>query len=211
MRHRFAAPSLAHLLGTDNFGRDLWTRMIYGARISLVDRAHLGRCGSDDRQRRRPRRRLFRRLDRPASDARDRRLPRLSGAGPHAGLGRRARPRRRQRLDRADRGVLDRVCAGRALGARWCCASSPMCSPRAASAPRTRRILFREILPNTLGPIIVLATLGLGTAILAESGAELPRLRRAAAAAHLGLDARLWHQVHALRSRGCRSSPASRS
>ena len=32
------------------------------------------------------------------------------------------------------------------------------------------RILFREILPNVYGPVIVLATLGLGTAIIAESG-----------------------------------------
>jgi peptide/nickel transport system permease protein len=31
------------------------------------------------------------------------------------------------------------------------------------------RILFREILPNALGPIIVLASLGLGTAVIAES------------------------------------------
>jgi peptide/nickel transport system permease protein len=32
------------------------------------------------------------------------------------------------------------------------------------------RILFRQILPNTLGPVVVLATLGIGTAIVAESG-----------------------------------------
>ncbi len=32
------------------------------------------------------------------------------------------------------------------------------------------RIMIREILPNTLGPVVVLATLGLGTAIIAESG-----------------------------------------
>ena len=32
------------------------------------------------------------------------------------------------------------------------------------------RIMIREILPNTLGPVLVLATLGLGTAIIAESG-----------------------------------------
>ena len=32
------------------------------------------------------------------------------------------------------------------------------------------RILLREILPNTIGPVTVLATLGLGTAIVAESG-----------------------------------------
>jgi len=32
------------------------------------------------------------------------------------------------------------------------------------------RILFRHILPNALGPIIVLATLGVGTAILTAAG-----------------------------------------
>lgn len=32
----FSYPSLAHPLGTDNFGRDLLSRLIYGARISLV-------------------------------------------------------------------------------------------------------------------------------------------------------------------------------
>ena len=33
---RFAYPSRAHLLGTDNYGRDLWARMLYGGRISLL-------------------------------------------------------------------------------------------------------------------------------------------------------------------------------
>jgi len=32
---RFAAPSAAHLLGTDQLGRDLFTRVLYGARIAL--------------------------------------------------------------------------------------------------------------------------------------------------------------------------------
>ncbi len=31
----FASPSLSHWLGTDEFGRDLLTRMLYGARVSL--------------------------------------------------------------------------------------------------------------------------------------------------------------------------------
>ena len=35
MRNRLALPSAAHWLGTDNFGRDLWTRLAYGAAISL--------------------------------------------------------------------------------------------------------------------------------------------------------------------------------
>ena len=36
MVNRFSGPSLEHLLGTDNFGRDIWSRLIYGARISLT-------------------------------------------------------------------------------------------------------------------------------------------------------------------------------
>src|SRR2546421_12574046 len=31
-----AAPSSAHLLGTDALGRDLFTRLIYGTRVSLL-------------------------------------------------------------------------------------------------------------------------------------------------------------------------------
>ena len=33
---RLSMPSLQHLLGTDNFGRDLLSRVIYGARVSLL-------------------------------------------------------------------------------------------------------------------------------------------------------------------------------
>ena len=32
---RLQAPSLSHPMGTDEFGRDLWTRIAYGSRISL--------------------------------------------------------------------------------------------------------------------------------------------------------------------------------
>ena len=35
MRNRFAGPSLQHWLGTDNFGRDLWSRLVFGAQVSL--------------------------------------------------------------------------------------------------------------------------------------------------------------------------------
>jgi peptide/nickel transport system permease protein len=34
--HALAAPSLQHWLGTDSFGRDVWARIIHGARISLA-------------------------------------------------------------------------------------------------------------------------------------------------------------------------------
>src|SRR5579871_5450690 len=32
---RFASPSIHHLLGTDDFGRDILSRIIYGSRVSL--------------------------------------------------------------------------------------------------------------------------------------------------------------------------------
>ncbi|MCO5221074.1 MAG: ABC transporter permease [Thermomicrobiales bacterium] len=36
VRNRIAAPSSAHLLGTDELGRDILSRIIYGARVSLM-------------------------------------------------------------------------------------------------------------------------------------------------------------------------------
>lgn len=36
LMHRLAAPSAEHLLGTDEGGRDVLTRLLYGARISLL-------------------------------------------------------------------------------------------------------------------------------------------------------------------------------
>jgi len=35
-KNRFAGPSFEHFLGTDNYGRDLFTRILYGGRISLL-------------------------------------------------------------------------------------------------------------------------------------------------------------------------------
>lgn len=34
--HRLQAPSLNHLLGTDEYGRDIFARLLYGARVSLL-------------------------------------------------------------------------------------------------------------------------------------------------------------------------------
>ena len=34
--HKLAGPSAAHIFGTDEYGRDIWARMIYGARLSLL-------------------------------------------------------------------------------------------------------------------------------------------------------------------------------
>jgi peptide/nickel transport system permease protein len=36
LNHRLASPSAAHLLGTDELGRDILSRILYGARLSLI-------------------------------------------------------------------------------------------------------------------------------------------------------------------------------
>ena len=40
--HRYASPSAAHLLGTDNLGRDELSRIMFGARISLLTALAVG-------------------------------------------------------------------------------------------------------------------------------------------------------------------------
>jgi peptide/nickel transport system permease protein len=168
MRQRFAGPSAAHWLGTDNFGRDLWTRMIFGARISLsialMSVAAAATIGSavglvagyfggwidlvlmriTD---------IF--LGFPALVLA---LAIVAVLGPGVVNVSLALIvvfwTEYARVVRATTLVLREqayVSAARALGASHA------------------RIIFREILPNGVGPIIVLSTLGLGTAILAES------------------------------------------
>jgi peptide/nickel transport system permease protein len=36
LKDRFQTPSFAHIMGTDDYGRDLFTRMLYGGRVSLL-------------------------------------------------------------------------------------------------------------------------------------------------------------------------------
>jgi peptide/nickel transport system permease protein len=168
MRNRFSYPSTEHLLGTDNLGRDLWSRLIFGARISLsigviavTVAALLGTTvglaagyfgGWVDML-------LMRITDVflgfPAVVLT---LAIVAVLGP--GIFNISAAiiavtwTEYARVVRATTLVLreqNYVQAARALGAGW------------------PRILFREILPNTLGPIVVLASLGLGTAVIIES------------------------------------------
>jgi peptide/nickel transport system permease protein len=169
MSRRLAAPSWEHWLGTDNFGRDLWTRVAYGARLSLgISLTSVGiasvlgtfvgllagyfRGVVDDW--------LMRFADLflgfpPFILA----LALVAALGPSAFSvvaalvavlwTESARVVRAITLSEVER---DYVSAARALGASHA------------------RILVTQLLPRTLGPLVVLSSLGIGTAIVAESG-----------------------------------------
>jgi peptide/nickel transport system permease protein len=169
MARRFALPSAAHWLGTDNFGRDLATRLAYGAAVSLaialgatagavvIGTAVGLACG------------YFRGL----VDLMLMRIVDIFLGFPTlilvmalvAVLGPGVRNltialaavfwtqyARVVRAATLAEGQRDYIAAAQAVGA----------------APA--RILFRHLLPNVAGPVIVLATLGIGVAIVSESG-----------------------------------------
>ena len=58
-------PSAAHWFGTDQLGRDIFSRVIVATRLDTFIAVRLGGAGVPDGRARRHRRRLFRRLDRP--------------------------------------------------------------------------------------------------------------------------------------------------
>jgi peptide/nickel transport system permease protein len=166
---QYRDPSLGHWLGTDNSGRDILTRLFFGARISLligvacvafsaVIGLPLGAAagyfgGATDAT-------ISRFLDILLS------FPGMllaiaiaapMGAGLWTvilsvgvvGIPQFARQVRASVLSLREQ---EFVMASRALGAGHA------------------RTLFREILPNALGPVIVVATLGVGSAILTAAG-----------------------------------------
>ena len=168
MRNRFSWPSAEHWLGTDNLGRDLWSRLVFGARVSLsigiisvtiaavigttvgLAAGYFGRWVDMLLMRIAD---VF--LGFPAVVLV---LAMVAVLGPSVVNISAAiiavTWTEYARVVRATTLVLreqNYVLAARALGA------GPF------------RILFREILPNALGPIVVLSSLGLGSAVIVES------------------------------------------
>ena len=169
MEARLSDPSASHWLGTDNFGRDLWTRIAFGSRISLtialssvaaalllgtlvgLASGYFG--GILDLL-------LMRIVDLflafpPFILA----LALVAVLGPGVSSVTLALTAiywtEYARLVRAitlSESRRDYVTAARSLGATH------------------TNLLFRQILPRAFGPLAVLASLGIGTAIVAESG-----------------------------------------
>ena len=164
-------PSAAHWFGVDELGRDELSRILYGARYSLLigvvvgDRRALGRDRAR-RARRLPRRRASTRVimradghhardPRPAARDRDRGAARPGHLPDHD----RGRRRRTSRSSPA-------CCAARCSRS----GRTTSCSPPASVGVPRRRILVSHILPNAISPVIVQGTLAMATAIIDVAG-----------------------------------------
>jgi peptide/nickel transport system permease protein len=167
--NRTAPPSRDHWLGTDGFGRDIYTRIVYGARVSLpvgliavsiaaTVGAVLGLIAG-----------YYGRL----ADAVIMRVIDIMLAFPNimlalvivAILG----PSIRNVMIAVGIGEIPRytrLIRGQVLSARELLYVE---AAKVIGVP-TSKIMFRHILPNVVSPVIVLATLSVGSAILAAAG-----------------------------------------
>jgi peptide/nickel transport system permease protein len=167
-RDRLLPPSLKHLMGTDTFGRDVASRVVYGARLSLsLGVIAVGIAGTVGTLLGLVAGYYAGHLDRAAMFLTDVMLafpgillaltistalgPGLLNAMLAVGI--------------ASVPQYARVVRGSVLSVK---ASTYVEAARAAGC-RSSRIMLRHILPNIIAPIIVLASLGIGSAILVGS------------------------------------------
>ena len=195
-------PSAAHPFGVDQLGRDVFARVVYGARVSL-EVGVIGTAIADrDRHRRRPARRLLPRLT-------DTLLSRtidvvlcfpvlLVGLGLGAACGVRGCVK-----GAIQPGVstivaivalfnwtyIARIVRGQVLSLR----EQEFVEAARSLGASNARIVFREILPNLAAPLIVYASLLIPAEHPARGRALVPRRRRARADGQLGADARRRH------------------
>ncbi|MFI5046210.1 MAG: dipeptide/oligopeptide/nickel ABC transporter permease/ATP-binding protein [Acidimicrobiia bacterium] len=167
--HRFATPSWSHLLGTDNLGRDLLSRLIYGARVSLsvcfaviaiamsislvvgLTSGYVG--GRTDNV-------LMRLVDGGLS------FPPLVLAIAVAGILGPGVGNVILSLSIVFVFGLTRLVRGTTLEIR----EEPFVEASRASGSRFRRILSHRVLPNVRSPLLIAATFGVAGAMLAEAG-----------------------------------------
>lgn len=165
---RFAAPSASAWLGTDQFGRDLLSRLLYGARVSMVVAfaavgmamligGTIGLCagyfgGRVD---------LFLMRGVDVLMAFPTLLLALAVVATFGGSTRNLI----LAVTLAYIPIFSRVVRGSALSVK----QNDFVEASRALGARDARIMFRAVLPNVLAPIIVQATFNLSTAIMIEA------------------------------------------
>lgn len=166
--HALAPPSLVHWMGTDSFGRDVWSRIIYGSRISLAvglgSTALGGSIGV-----------LIGLISGYLSGWVDlifQRITDILQALPLLVLALVMSAALGPSLQNVILAIaiplipsVARVIRANTMTLR----EQPFVEAANAIGMSETRIVFRHILPNTLAPLIVLATAQLGSAILTES------------------------------------------
>ena len=158
-----------HLLGTDRFGRDLFVRMMLAGRLSLaigvVGSAMAGLIGVSIGAAAGWWRGAFDRLAMAASDAMLA-IPRLILLLLCAALWRPGTTTVVVVLAATGWMGVARLIRAEVIGAR----SQAWADAAQAVGTTPLRVLVRHVLPNAMGPAIVATTLGVGNAILLESG-----------------------------------------
>lgn len=169
LEHRLQSPSVVHPLGTDTLGRDVATRLVYGARISLslavvvtAIRVLVGTAigllagysgGIVDTA-------LMRLVDIQLA------FPGLVLALVIAGVLGPSLTNMLIALSVVGWASYARVVRGSVLSVKH----RPIVESARLSGTPPRRIIRRHLLPNVVNPVIVLATLNLGTVVLVAAG-----------------------------------------
>ena len=152
-----------------SIGRDYFSRVVWGIRTSEEVGVFVAVVSSIIGSDRRRDRRLLRRLDRQPADALHRSRADVAGARDPADCGRALGQGSQWRISFILAFFfwtgIARIVRGVFLSLR----EKEYVEAAKASGAGDSRIMFRHILPNTLGPIIVNGTLAVGAAILTEA------------------------------------------